>query len=182
MKLRSVLLVAATLCYPLLIYLLLNRHGGYGVRALALPLAVIAVLRVVLERDWWWGGALAVLAAVTAFTGYSLPAKLYPVAVNLGFLAVFGQSLRKPPSFVERIARLAEPDLPPQGVLYTRQVTQAWCVFFAANAAVAGWLAVAGSTQAWALYTGGIAYVLAGVLFAAEFLLRQRVRRQWGHV
>ena len=33
-------------------------------------------------------------------------------------------------SAIERIARLQHPDLPPEGVVYTRRVTQIWCVFF----------------------------------------------------
>ncbi len=112
-------------------------------------------------------------------TNASLPVKLYPAVVSLSFLAVFGYSLVKPPSFVERIARLREPDLPPQAVLYTRRVTLAWCCYFVVNAVVAAGIALWGSDRAWALYSGAISYMLAGVLFAGEFLLRQHLRRKW---
>lgn len=176
MRPRAALLAAATMGYPLITLGLLK---AYGVRALAIPLALLAVLRWVTARDAGACALLLALAAATAISGYTLPAKLYPVAVNLTLLGTFAGSLRKPVNFVERIARLREPDLPPQGVVYTRRVTQAWCVFFAVNGTIAAGLALYGSEDLWALYTGGIAYVLAGALFAGEYLLRQRVRRLW---
>ena len=91
-------------------------------------------------------------------------------------LVVFATSLVFPPSAVERIARLTEPDLPPAGVAYTRRVTQVWCGFFIFNGALALVTALRMSDRAWALYNGLIAYGLIGLLFGAEWLVRQRVR------
>jgi uncharacterized membrane protein len=171
-----VLLGAATLTYPVLVYFVLQHHGA---RALVLPLALLALARLVFRREWGWSAAIILLAMATQLFDRSLPVKLYPVVVSLGLLATFGFSLARPPSFAERIARIREPDLPPQAVAYTRRVTQAWCVYFIVNASIAGGIALWGSDRAWALYSGGIAYVAAGLLFAGEFLLRQRLRRKW---
>jgi uncharacterized membrane protein len=176
LRLPSVLLAVATLSYPALVYFILQHHG---VRALVLPLALLALARLVFKREWIWGAVVLLLALATLLTNQSLPVKLYPAVVSLSFLAVFGYSLIKPPSFVERIARLREPDLPPQAVPYTRRVTFAWCVYFVLNAAVATGIALWGSDAAWALYSGGVAYLLAGLLFAGEFLVRQHLRRKW---
>lgn len=176
MRLASVLLAALTLSYPFLVYFLLQHHGA---RALVLPLALLALARWVVKREWIWGVAVLLLALATLVTNHSLPVKLYPVIVSLSFLAVFGYSLVKPPSFVERIARLREPDLPPQAVGYTWRVTFIWCVYFVLNAAVAAGLALWGTDRAWALYSGGLAYMAAGLLFAGEFLVRQYLRRKW---
>jgi uncharacterized membrane protein len=118
--------------------------------------------------------ALLTLAGVTALTNSETLLRLYPAAVSLGMLALFGLSLKFPPSMVERFARLDDPALPPDGVRYTRRVTQVWCAFFIFNGSVAGFTAVAASRDAWALYNGFIAYVLMGVLFAAEWLVRRR--------
>ncbi|MFH4410585.1 Clp protease, partial [Acinetobacter baumannii] len=63
--------------------------------------------------------------------------KLYPVGMSLGALGIFAFTLLKPPSMIERFARLVEPDLPPSGVHWTRQVTKVWCVFFLCNALIA---------------------------------------------
>jgi uncharacterized membrane protein len=96
--------------------------------------------------------------------------------VSAVLLAVFASSLLRPPTIIERIARLSEPELPPQGVAYTRRVTQVWCGFFVANGAVALATVLWGSEELWLLYNGLLAYVFMGALFAAEWLLRQRMR------
>jgi uncharacterized membrane protein len=120
-------------------------------------------------------GALAGLAVVTMLTNSELLLRLYPAAMSLGFLLVFGLSLRFPPSMIERFARLHEPDLPPAGVRYTRRVTQVWCVFFVANGGIALWTALEASRETWELYNGLIAYLLMGILFAGEWLVRRRL-------
>jgi len=71
---------------------------------------------------------------------------------------------------------MTEPDLPPAAVRYTRQVTRVWVAFFAFNASVATGLALLAPLSWWTLYTGLIAYLLMGLLFAGEWLVRQRVR------
>ena len=119
--------------------------------------------------------ALLALAGVTALTNSETLLRLYPAAVNLGMLLLFGLSLNKPPSMVERFARLREPDLPPAGVRYTRRVTQVWCAFFIANGGVATYTALQTSREIWTLYNGFIAYLLMGALFAGEWLIRRRV-------
>jgi uncharacterized membrane protein len=82
---------------------------------------------------------------------------------------------------IERLARLREPELPPEGVAYTRRVTQAWCVFFVFNGTVALATALWASEAAWSLYNGVIAYGLMGLMFGGEFLLRRRMRKAVSH-
>lgn len=125
---------------------------------------------------WVAAGALA-LAACAVWANALLPLKLYPVLVNLALLAAFGYSLATPVSMVERLARLREPDLPPAAVGYTRRVTQVWCVFFILNGALALGTALWASDAIWSMYTGVIAYLLMGLLFAGEYLVRMRFKR-----
>jgi uncharacterized membrane protein len=122
--------------------------------------------------------ALLALAAITAVTNSETLLRFYPAGVSLGMLLMFGLSLNYPPSMVERFARLREPDLPPEGVRYTRRVTQVWCVFFILNGSVASYTALYASRDTWALYNGFIAYLLMGALFAGEWLVRRRLLRQ----
>ncbi|MCP4153097.1 MAG: hypothetical protein GY757_35525, partial [bacterium] len=103
--------------------------------------------------------------------------KSYPIMVNLGFLIVFASSLFQPPSTVERIARISEPNLSKEGVAYTRKVTMVWCAFFVLNAMVSGYTVFYTSLEVWTLYNGGIAYGLMGVLFAGEYGVRTIVLR-----
>lgn len=106
---------------------------------------------------------------------------LYPVVVNLVMLAVFGGSLWTSMPLVERLARLREPNLPPEGVRYTRVVTRVWCGFFIFNGSVALFTVLRGDIALWTLWNGIIAYILMGTLMATEWLVRQRVRNKEKH-
>ncbi len=168
--------------YPLVVY------GGleyWGVRPLALFLAGLACVRLMAGR-WlglpggnatWLMAAAALVAGVTLVTGSVTGLKSYPVVVNLFMLALFAFSLRYPPCMIERLARWREPDLPAEAVPYTRKVTMVWCGFFAINGAIATATLFA-SDRVWALYNGLLAYLLMGMLFAGEYLVRRRVRQQ----
>ncbi|RZG87092.1 septation protein IspZ [Acinetobacter venetianus] len=102
--------------------------------------------------------------------------KLYPVGMSLGALLIFAITLYKPPSMIERFARLVEPDLPASGVEWTRKVTIVWCTFFIFNASIA-LATVFGPTKFWVIYNGFVSYVLMGLLFLGEFILRKRHQR-----
>lgn len=169
------------LTYPLVIYFGLQ---FFEPRVVALFLAALLILRRRHEAGRLLSGltrvdlgvlaALLGLATLTAWANSESLLRLYPAAMSLGMLLLFGLSLKEPPSMIERFARLQEPDLPPAGVRYTRRVTQVWCMFFMINAALAGWTALYASRDEWALYNGLIAYLLMGALFAGEWLVRRR--------
>lgn len=130
-----------------------------------------------------WGerGVLLLLmghALLSALTNSELLVRLFPCAMNLGMCVLFTYSLRGGQTMIERFARLKEPDLPPEGVLYTRRVTQVWSVFLGLNTLVSVWTAFFASRDVWALYNGFIVYLLMGVLFVGEWLYRQRVQRK----
>ncbi|MCA1855363.1 hypothetical protein LE190_05420 [Massilia oculi] len=174
----NVLAAALTLLYPLAIWF---GHGSVEPRWLAGLLLLAAAtrlpaLRISAAARWSAGGALLLVAAAVA-TNAVLPLKLYPVLVNAALLAAFGASLLSGMPMVERFARLREAELPPAAVAYTRRVTQAWCLFFAINGGIALWTALFASEAAWSLYNGVIAYLLMGLMFAGEYLLRMRVKR-----
>jgi uncharacterized membrane protein len=125
---------------------------------------------------------IAVAFAVLAVSAVSpdLAARLYPVFMSATMLVAFAVTLWKPPSMIERFARIMEPDLDARGVAYTRRVTMVWVAFFALNGLIALWTVLEGDLFWWGLYNGLISYLLAGALFAVEFAVRQRVRRRSG--
>ncbi|MCY1185248.1 hypothetical protein D9M73_260100 [compost metagenome] len=100
----------------------------------------------------------------------------YPVLINASLLGVFGWSLMHGMPMVERLARLREPRLPSAAIVYTRRVTEVWCLFFLGNGLTAAALALWAPLDWWTLYNGLIAYLLMGALFAGEWLIRQRLR------
>ena len=171
-----------TIVYPLIVYLTLG-HLSPGVLALIL-LAVYGARFIAQRRKAansplaaWLFFALASFAVIVFATGSGATLLYYPVVVNAMLFAVFGYSLWHPPTVIERIARIREPDLPPSGIEYTRRVTIAWLVFFVLNGSIALATAVAGDLSQWSLYNGLIAYLLMGAMFAGEFVIRRRVRR-----
>lgn len=108
--------------------------------------------------------------------------KMYPVLMSVGAGIIFASTLIKPPSMIERFARLAEPDLPESGVIWTRKVTIVWCIFFVMNALVALYSVLFAPTRFWVIYNGFISYVLMGILLLGEFILRKRQQRINQHV
>jgi uncharacterized membrane protein len=166
----------ATLAYPFLVYAALGRMEPYWLAAM---LVVVALLRAWATGAVIWlvaaGGAL-VLALASFWAGGWVPLKLYPALVSFIFLAVFAASLVRPPTVIERIARLTEPDLPSAAVAYTRCVTQVWCSFFVLNGLAALATTFWASDEIWTFYNGFVAYLLMGILFAGEWLVRRHVR------
>jgi uncharacterized membrane protein len=178
-RVANLLAVTITLLYPLAIWL---GDGNFEPRVLAVLLVLVLLarlraLKVSPAVVGWLAGTLLLLALAVSTNGM-LPLKLYPVVVNLALLGVFAYSLISPPSVVERIARIREPELPAAAVVYTRRVTQLWCVFFAANGTVALVTALWTSPQVWWFYNGLVAYVVMGILFAGEYCVRRYVRSQ----
>lgn len=173
---RALTVGAATIAYPFAVYL------GFGRVApawLAAGLAALGLLRAWSSRDALWlyaAGGAVLLALCSAAADSWLPVKLYPVLVSAVMLSLFGFSLLKPPTVIERIARLREPSLPAEALPYVRRVTIAWCGFFAVNGSLSLASALWASERVWLLYNGFLSYVLIAAFFSGEWLVRRRMR------
>jgi uncharacterized membrane protein len=169
----------STLLYPLAVYFGSQYLEPWKIAVLLIVLLLVRLAASYSSRHWSTPLLIAgIVYSVFAIWSNQLGTlRLYPVLVNGLMLLIFGWSLFSPPSLVERIARLQHPNLPPEGVVYTRRVTQVWCCFFIFNGATALVTAVWGSLEVWSLYNGLIAYVLMGILFAAEYLVRVRTQK-----
>lgn len=151
-------------------------------REIALALAGLLVLRALLRwrrpdaaelrRLAVPAGLVAVVLVPTLLLNDEAWLLMVPVAMNLALLFAFARTLWAGPPLVETFARLQVPDLPPDEVRYCRSVTRVWCVFFAGNAAVCLGLAWFAELGTWVLYTGFVSYVLVGVVYAVEFVVR----------
>jgi uncharacterized membrane protein len=172
----GLMLGLATLAYPFAVYLAIDRFPPGWIMA---PFVLLAFARCWITRSPVWlavaAGAL-ILGLLSQLRGDFLPMKLYPILVNVVMLCAFGFSLMGPITAIERIARLRQPDLPPAVVAYTRKVTQVWCVFFLFNGAMSLATALWTTHEVWVFYNGFLAYVLMGMLFAVEWMVRQRVQ------
>lgn len=181
LQLLNSLIGFVILLYPLAAYLGIQVMVPWKISA---ALLVVLMVRFCLfPADRQWSRALigiGVLYCVFAIWHNSeLSLRLYPVWVNFCLFLLFAISLAYPPPVIERLARLQHPDLSVQGAVYTRKVTQVWCVFFIINGLIAAGTALWADFFWWGLYNGFIAYVLIGLLMGVEYLIRIRV--QHGH-
>ncbi|MFQ2254418.1 DNA gyrase subunit B [Aeromonas sp. DNRA1] len=191
MRWLSWLAGGALLLYPLAVYWGLT-HAGQT--PLLLGLLLIFSLRLLPGLlkgrvrlgplpEWLWLGrllaciglGLTLLSALFSARHWLL---YYPLAVSLALLCLFGWSLTRPMSLVERLARLQDPALPPAAIGYTRRVTQVWCGFFVINGALAAFTIWHGDLALWSLYNGLISYALMGSLMGAEYLVRRRLLKR----
>jgi len=95
-----------------------------------------------------------------------------PALVSTALLVAFARTLRGGPSMVETFARMQREHLSPARVRHCREATVVWCAFLAVNAAVYTVLGAFFPPAIWAFYTGFVAYVAMGLLFAGEFVVR----------
>jgi uncharacterized membrane protein len=180
--LLSALVVVLLVLYPLVVYLGLAQ---YGPRVLAYSLLIVASAKLIITKftqqalgnTAWLLLAAMIACGITLFTGSVLGLKFYPVLVNLVLLGVFSISLWRPPTMIERFARLRQADLSSHAIAYTRKVTWVWCGFFIVNGTMAT-ASVFVSDQMWAIYNGLVAYGLIALLLGGEYLVRLRVQRQ----
>lgn len=115
------------------------------------------------------------LAAALFFTDEAVLLRLYPVLMNAAVASVFAVSLFRKP-LIEIFAEKMGHELDDAARAYTRKATLAWAIFMAANTLVS-LISVFLPLSVWTIYNGAISYALIGLMAAAEFLVRRRVRR-----
>jgi uncharacterized membrane protein len=176
----DVTVVAIGVAYPFLVYFGLRTlpPGFVALSLIALLAARAAFVSRKSGRDSFPYLIACIVVVVLAARSPVIGLKTYPILVSLVFAAAFAHSLLWPPTIVEQIARFREPDLPVEVNSYLRKVTIAWLTFFIINTAISAATAASGSLRLWTLYNGLISYMAMGVMFAAEFLVRQLVRRR----
>lgn len=141
----------------------------YGAIALARGMIKPGALWPILRQH---AGLLA-LIGVAVWTQDRRLLQFLPVLLNLYLLVTFGSTLFRGPPMIERFARLVEDDLPDFTLPYCRKITALWCVFFASNAMLIAYLAIAASLETWTLYTGLVCYGVIAALQGSEFLTRK---------
>jgi len=170
-------LLLAGLLYPFAVYFGMARFAPWQ---FALLLGGLWLARALTggrrPADLWMAGLALVFCGLLALFNSPLLLRWYPVLISTFMLSLFGLSLKFGPPVIERLARLREPELPAIAIHYTRQVTKVWCLFFLLNGLVAASLTLWAPLSWWTLYNGLIAYGLMGLLFAIEWLVRQKVR------
>lgn len=105
------------------------------------------------------------------------------VGFNLALCGLFAHTLtggREP--LITRLARTVRRGvMPAHAAAYTRRVTLAWSLLFAAIAATSLVLFLFAPLAVWSLFANLIAAALTGTMFVAEYLVRLRVLSDLEH-
>jgi uncharacterized membrane protein len=184
---RHAIVGAAVVGYPAAVYAGLESGRPRWVAALLFAVLVPGILGRLRAAGWRRAihavapvAPTIVLATLAGTLGEGRWLLAVPVLVNVSLLVSFATSLRPGGTpAVERFARMAEPELPPEGVAWCRGVTWVWIAFFAVNATVTAALGLL-QPSLWALWVGVGAYVAMGVLFTAEYTVRKLRFRRYG--
>ena len=104
----------------------------------------------------------------------------YPAFMSSAFAMAFGWSLLQKQSLIERLAAPFEPSPTDPARIYMRRVTCIWCLFLCLNTVASLYTIFAADINLWTFYNGFLTYVLMGMLFIAEYTIRQRVRAGHG--
>ncbi|MBO7638984.1 MAG: hypothetical protein J6S91_08415, partial [Treponema sp.] len=112
--------------------------------------------------------------------------KLYSVFLSAIFLGLFGSTLFFEPTMIFRFATLADKSIIGSTCeddvrKYCRVVTILWCLFFILNGTISTLTAFSQeifhiteeqADKVWTIYNGALSYVLMGLLFSGEYLVR----------
>lgn len=168
-----------TLLYPMAVYFASNYFEPWKIAGILIMVLLVKLATGYSDNHW----NRPLLMAGVLYCGFAIwsnnlvSLRFYPALVSGMLLVIFSSSLLSGPSMIERLARLQHPDLPPEGIIYTRRVTQVWCVFFIVNGVVSLATALCSSFEVWSLYNGLIAYLLMGILLGGEYVLRIKTQK-----
>lgn len=103
--------------------------------------------------------------------------KFYPPICNLFLFLVFFSSLFGKETVIQKFARTCGDKLERPAWIYTRRVTYVWAVFTFFNFLISVWT-IFQTDRIWILYNGCISYLLIGLLFGLEYILRVYLRKR----
>jgi uncharacterized membrane protein len=160
-----------------------NESSGWGAALALTPMSVALVLGLWRLPSRWLGGlaGAAVLAGLVGAWPFlkGQVALLYyteHLGVYLLLSVFFGRTLKGPEeSLVTQMARRVHGGvLSPAQAAYTRQVTLAWCIFFAGMAMVSTLLFLLAPLVMWSTFANLLGGPLIALMFIGEYLWRRR--------
>lgn len=164
------------------------RNSSLGALVAIAPLILIALVLVWRSRRW---GMLSVPALLCVALWAAWPALerhfglvywLQHAGIQLILFITFGRTLfagRQP--LCTRFAEAVHPPLTPRHVIYARQVTLAWTLFFAAMALASTVLFFLAPLATWSVFANFLTPPLVVLMFVAEYVVRRRVLPDMRH-
>ena len=179
---KAALIIAGIAAYQILIYALIvdQPEGGLGEGLMAAPLALVFACMLIRTPGGRMTLAVLVVAGIAGWllwkaSGAS-PSTLYPVpyvTVYLLLLWFFGRTLRagRQP-LITRLATHVHGELPTELAVYTRNVTIAWCVFFAGMIAASILLFTFEPLAVWSAFNNLLNLPLVVAMYLCEYAWR----------
>lgn len=177
--------------YPLLVHLLIL-YGVPVVAVAGLVATSVVYFYTTLSlrggerlRIAWIGiyALLAVVGSLNLLTDTVYALYLPPLLINSALMMVFGLTLRRGSMpLVERLMRMEYfgSELQPALVRYARNLTLVWTGYFAGIVLISLVLAVNAPLEVWSLFANVVSYLLAIILFLAQYAWRALRYRQFG--
>jgi uncharacterized membrane protein len=187
---KVVLVSAGVMAYQVLVYrLIVNQpDAGLGEALMAAPVLVAVGFFLGRLRRGRVLPAMLGCIGVIAFLLWRAPGAspaLLPVpylSVYAFLLWLFGRSLRPGrQSLITRFATHVHGELPAQIARYTRRVTWAWCVFFAAMALTSILLFLFEPLPIWSVFNNLLNLPLAVTMYLGEYAWRLRRYPNFSH-
>ena len=179
---KVMLFAAAVMSYQALAYFITVYHPGSHLGESLVAAPVVLVTAGLLLRTAR-GRLIFMTLTAAGIVGFLLwrsagahAAWFYPVpymTVYLMLLWAFGSTLlpgRLP--LITRIATLVHGEIPIEIVRYTRSITWAWCVFFAAMATISASLFLFAPLRVWSIFNSLLNLPLVVLMFLGEYAWR----------
>lgn len=179
---KALAVVLGCLAYQYLVHSAVvgGQAGPVRLVLILLPLLALAVWIVLHSRNrpFWLVALTAAGAAVYLLyhqgsLGLAALSGIPHAAAYSFLLWYFGRTLtggREP--IITRLARNMHGPLPPAVQLFTRKVTIAWCVFFAAQLIASALLYALSTLNAWSLFINLLNLPLLALMFVGQFVYR----------
>ena len=97
--------------------------------------------------------------------------KFYPPLVNFVIFLIFFTSLFGKETIIQKFARMYGDELEGSAFTYTRNLTYVWCIFIFINMLISIWTIFL-KDSVWIFYNGFLSYLLTGILFGIEYIIR----------
>lgn len=179
-KIFDVLTAILLVGYPIIVYGFIKY---FGVRATALFLIVLLIPKMFFihthdRKNLWFIVAQIMGISITASLALVYKNLFFlqqlPVLISIMLFCSFGFTLFKPPSMIERFARLVQEDLTEKECSHCRLFTFVWIGFFLVHALIIETIILTAGFDTWTLYTGVLGYIFMGFIFTGEYIVRKK--------
>lgn len=176
------LAIGLSACFTVLVHLAVvsGLPRAAGALLSLVPVSLLALWLARRSRRRAVAFAIVATAAAGIWFGWDALERHFPgiffvehAGANLLLAWMFGRTLvpgRE--ALVTMFARLVHGELPPDVVRYTRQVTLAWTIFFAAIFVASCALYLGGHLAAWSMLANIVSPLLVAAMFVVEYALR----------